>query len=143
MMKTALLGMMIAGLAGFAPTARAAENNAVTLQGEVLDMSCYAMQGAHGKKHAMCARACLAGGAPAGLLTADGGVYLLVDNHTDKKPYQKLRTLGGEEATVTGRLFKRGGIPIIAVDAVAKGAASSPAPKADATQSPMQNFGSH
>lgn len=141
-MKTALLGMMIAGLAGFAPAARAAGGNAVTLQGEVLDMSCYAMQGASGKKHAMCARACLAGGAPAGLLTADGSVYLLVDNHADKKPYQKLRTLGGDEVTVTGRLFKRGGIPIVAVDGVEKGAASPSAPKAGA-QSPMQDFGSH
>lgn len=141
-MKTALLGMMIAGLAGFAPTARAAEENAVTLQGEVLDMSCYAMQGANGKKHAMCARTCLAGGAPAGLLTADGSVYLLVDNHANKKPYQKLRTLGGEEVTVTGRLFKRGGIPIVAVDGVEKNTAPSSAPKADAP-TPMQNFGSH
>lgn len=138
----ALLGAFLIGAAAFTRhAATAAETQAATFQGEVVDLSCYTLQEARGQKHAMCARSCLAGGAPAGLLTASGEVFLLVDNHRDKGVYAKLKRLGGAQATVTGKLFRRGGIPIIAVDQVAA-VETQASEKAAAPVSPMQNFGS-
>lgn len=115
-----LVGLLALGLLSVsaAPRAGGAHPNAeaaVTVQGEVLDMACYGMHEAKGKEHARCAKACLLGGAPAGLLSADGRLYLLVDDHKNKKPLELLRKLGGEKAKVTGTLVERGGVSFLSV----------------------------
>ena len=44
-----------------------------TVQGEIIDMACWAAHGGGGAKHKGCAFKCITkDGAPAGLLTADG-----------------------------------------------------------------------
>ncbi|MDE2291599.1 MAG: hypothetical protein KGL53_05905 [Elusimicrobia bacterium] len=138
-MKRSLLTAVVSLLAA-AAWAAAPAGEPVSLRGEVLDMSCYAAQGAHGKKHAACAKACLLHGAPAGLLTEDGAVYLLVDDHKRMKPYKMLRYLAGKEASVTGTLYRRGGIPIVAVHAVSEGASAAPMKTEEAA--PMKDMGS-
>ncbi len=45
--------------------------------GEVLDMACYIDHAARGEGHRACARSCIQGGTPIGLLTSKGKVYLL------------------------------------------------------------------
>ena len=62
-----------------------------TLQGEILDMSCYIGEEAHGAKHKGCAVKCLKSGASMGLLTSDGQVYLLVEDHGAAKVYSQLK----------------------------------------------------
>ncbi|TBR24899.1 hypothetical protein EPO15_03155 [bacterium] len=102
-------------------SATAAKGETVTLKGEVLDLACYMAHEGKGEKHAKCAQACLTGGAPAGILGADGTVTLLVEDHEAKKPYKMVLELAGKQAEVTGKKFTRGGLTGVVVSAVKKG----------------------
>lgn len=99
----------------------AAAGETVTLKGEVLDMACYMSHEGMGDKHAKCAKTCLLGGAPAGILGSDGTVTLLVEDHGAKKPYKALLELAGQKAEVTGKRYTRGGLTAVVVSAVKKG----------------------
>ena len=55
-----------------------AEAKPLTLTGEVVDVSCYTQLGKRGEGHKACGIACVASGSPAGLLTAEGTLYLLM-----------------------------------------------------------------
>jgi hypothetical protein len=57
----------------------------VTLVGEIIDVSCYLQLGKHGAKHRDCGQKCLKNGAPIGLLTKDGKVYMLIDEEHDPR----------------------------------------------------------
>ena len=48
---------------------------------------------------------------PIGLLTDDGKVYLLLEDHADEEPYEKARKLAGERAKVQGKQFSERGLP--------------------------------
>jgi hypothetical protein len=56
-----------------------------TLVGEVVEFSCYLQIGKHGEKHRSCAQKCLTNGAPIGLLTKDGTVYMLMEEEHDPR----------------------------------------------------------
>lgn len=55
-----------------------AEAMPITLTGEVVDVSCYTQLGKRGEAHKPCGTLCVANGAPAGLLTADGTLYIIM-----------------------------------------------------------------
>lgn len=57
----------------------------VTLTGEIIDLSCYLQVGKHGEKHKSCGQKCLNNGQPIGLLTKDGGIYMLMDEEHDPR----------------------------------------------------------
>jgi hypothetical protein len=57
----------------------------VTMVGEIVDYSCYLQLGKHGAKHRDCGQKCLRNGMPAGLLTKDGTLYLLMDEEHDPR----------------------------------------------------------
>lgn len=95
-------------------TAAMQEGMAV-FQGEVLDMACYMAHEGKGKKHKKCAATCIAGGAPIGLLTKEGGVYLLVEDHENKLPYEGLKSLAAEKVRVTGEVHSRGGVQAVVI----------------------------
>lgn len=57
----------------------------VTVTGEIIDLSCYLQVGKHGEKHKSCGQKCLANGQPIGLLTKDGGLYMLMDEEHDPR----------------------------------------------------------
>jgi hypothetical protein len=57
----------------------------VTLVGEIIDFSCYLQVGKHGEKHRACGQKCVQNGQPIGLLTADGNMYLLMDEEHDPR----------------------------------------------------------
>ncbi|MHB2025260.1 MAG: hypothetical protein ACYCPQ_01275 [Elusimicrobiota bacterium] len=122
-MKKAIIPAVALALAGAigawaqAPVSSAKSSPAVTVQGEVLDLSCYLSKGYHGKKHAMCARECLKGGTPAGLLTADGSIYLLAGHG---KAYSQVRKMGAETVNVTGKKVSKGGLAALLVEKVSK-----------------------
>lgn len=86
-----------------------------TLQGEVLDMVCYMSSEAHGEKHKSCALSCLKRGNPMGLLTTDGKVVLLVEDHGAAKAFEDLKAKGGDTVSVTGAMFERGGLAALQV----------------------------
>jgi len=86
-----------------------------TVKGELLDLDCYMASGAHGNDHKSCADMCITGGAPMGILTSDGKVYLLVAGHNKKEPYEELKKHAGEEVTVKGTASEKDGIKGIVV----------------------------
>jgi len=84
----------------------------VTVTGEVLDMACYIDHGAHGEKHAGCAKTCIESGLPVGIKSADGKVYLVIGEH---KPINKeLAQYAAKTITVKGKLVERDGFKMIA-----------------------------
>ena len=94
------------------------EKKSMTISGEVLDMACYSASGASGEGHKSCAAACIKGGSPMGVLTSDGKVYLLVENHDKKDAYAEAQKHAGEQITATGTFSDRGGIKTLIVDEV-------------------------
>lgn len=102
---------------------RGAGGKEVAVMGELVDMACFMAHEGRGAKHAKCAKACVLGGAPLGIVTADGKVYLLVEDHSSakaKKPFAQARELVAETATVKGAAYERGGVQAIVVESVSK-----------------------
>jgi hypothetical protein len=54
------------------------KGKAETVQGEVVDVSCYLQLGKTGPKHADCGGKCVRNGQPIGLLTSDKQLYLVI-----------------------------------------------------------------
>lgn len=57
----------------------------VTVVGEVIDFSCYVQLGKHGDKHRSCGQKCVQNGQPAGLLTKEGTLYMLMPEEHDPR----------------------------------------------------------
>lgn len=99
---------------------------AVTLTGEVVDLSCYLQLGKKGDAHKACGAKCVANGEPAGLLTKSGKVYmLLAEQHHPRRDGQvslaaEMADKMGQTITVSGMLMKKGGIPTLYMEAPEK-----------------------
>ena len=112
-----LLSLIAAGAAfALAPlAARAADmakaGDTTTVTGEVLDMACYLDHGAHGDKHADCAKMCISSGLPVGIKSADGTVYLLIGEH--KPANAMLADYAAKTVTVRGKLATRDGMNLL------------------------------
>ena len=94
------------------------EEKASVVKGEVLDLSCYMGHGGQGEGHAGCAAKCLQGGAPMGLLSTDGAVYLLFADHSDASAYEKTKGFAGKNVEVTGEVATKGTLKGITVHGV-------------------------
>jgi len=95
----------------------------ITVKGELVDMACYIAHEGKGAKHADCGKMCVLGGSPLGILTSDGAVYLLVEDHSSaksKKPFSEAKKLVAETVTIKGDMYQRGGVQAIVVESVAK-----------------------
>ena len=57
----------------------------ISVVGEIVDFSCYIQLGKHGDKHRSCGQKCVANGQPIGLLTRDGGLYMLMPEEHDPR----------------------------------------------------------
>jgi hypothetical protein len=57
----------------------------VTRVGEIVDFSCYLQLGKHGEKHRSCGQKCVQNNQPAGLLTSDGTLYMLMPEEHDPR----------------------------------------------------------
>ena len=113
-MKKMLSLTVVALLAGLG-FAAVAEHHEGSWTGEVVDLACYVGQGAKGADHAGCAKACVKGGQPMGLLTDDGTLVLLAADHKNGEPYEALKDLAGEQAEVTGDLAEKDGMKGVTV----------------------------
>ena len=58
---------------------------ATTVTGEIVEFSCYLQLGKHGEKHRACGQKCINSGQPVGLLTADGSLYMLMEEEHDPR----------------------------------------------------------
>ena len=112
-MKRTLTALAVfALLVAAAPIAGA---DAGTWSGEVLDLACYVAQDAKGEDHAGCAKNCVKGGQPMGLLAEDGTVVLLAADHSDGAPYEALKDWAGEMVEISGELTERDGVKVVKV----------------------------
>ncbi|PIP82167.1 MAG: hypothetical protein CO113_14945 [Elusimicrobia bacterium CG_4_9_14_3_um_filter_62_55] len=59
---------------------------------------------AKGKKHASCAKSCvLDKGLPIGLLTEEGKVFMLIEDHGAAKAYKQVKQLAAEQVEIRGK----------------------------------------
>ncbi len=101
-------------IAGIIPSpARAQED--VTVQGEILDMTCYLHKGSKGRRHRACAEMCAEKGLPIGILTDADEVFLLIEDHDDPAPYAAAAKLAGHKAALKGKKYAKGGVAAIMV----------------------------
>jgi hypothetical protein len=87
----------------------------IAVSGEIVDLACYLSKGSRGMQHKACAQLCAKKGLPIGVLTPEGDVFLLIEDHDNPDPYQKLKKLAGENADVKGKRFSKGGVASILV----------------------------
>lgn len=97
------------------PVARVAAQEAATVSGEIVDLACYLSKGSKGKRHKQCAQLCAKKGLPIGVLTDNGDVYLLIEDHDDPAPYDAAKALAGERATISGKTYTKGGVQSLLV----------------------------
>lgn len=105
----AVVALFVAGVS----LLRAAEGAAGSWTGEVIDVTCYATNGAKGADHMECGAKCVKSGLPVGLLV-DGTTYLLISS--DHKPLnEKLAAHVGHTITVNGTKHESAGANVIVV----------------------------
>ena len=110
---SALMGILFLSLVSFVY-----KDDSKTVTGEILDMKCYMTSGAHGDGHKDCSATCIKGGAPMGVLTDDGKVYLLIAGK-DNTAYDDAKNQhAGEKVTVTGTMSEKGGMQALIVTEV-------------------------
>jgi hypothetical protein len=90
----------------------------MTVRGEILDMACYVSHEAKGPDHAACAKRCVKGGQPMGLLAEDGTVYLLYASHDDASAFEQAKEHAGTKVEITGVGATQAGIKGIEVHGV-------------------------
>ena len=90
----------------------------MTVRGEILDMACYVSHEAKGPDHADCAKRCVMGGQPMGLLAEDGKVYLLYASHKDGSAFEQAKEHAGQQVEITGVAATQAGIKGLEVHGV-------------------------
>src|SRR5699024_4336837 len=116
-LKSNLMGLLFTGILMLFTTTSFAQE-AQTIKCEVLDMSCYMSHGATGAGHQACAQRCLDNGLPAGILTEDGQVYLLVEDHKKAAAYDKIIKHAADMVKVTGEVVNKNGVRSLIVESV-------------------------
>lgn len=113
-----VVSSLAVALLGIVPAVSADElayENEVTVRGEILDLTCYLVDGKKGSGHRACAKLCAKKGLPMGLLTDSGEVFLLIEDHDDPDPYDNLKSLAGTDVEVKGVKFSRDGMSSLMV----------------------------
>ncbi len=96
---------------------------ALSVTGEVVDLSCYIQLGKRGDGHKACGAKCVTNGAPVGIVTKENKVYMLVaEQHHPRRDGQlgfakEYAEKMGTTITVNGMLSEFGGIPTLFVEA--------------------------
>lgn len=107
--------LLLASATGRVPTGWAAD----TISGEVVDLACYlhdpSMKGA---SHRKCAETCAKKKIPMGILTDDGKVFVLLEDHDNPKAYGDALAKAAQEITVEGQKVAQGGVNGVVVEAV-------------------------
>jgi len=89
-----------------------------TITGEVVDLTCYLRApGVTGPAHQKCASTC-AKKCPMGIVSKDGKVVLLLEDHDAPKPYADAISRVAQTIAVEGDAVTQGGLPGIVVEAV-------------------------
>lgn len=91
-----------------------------SVTGEVIDLSCYLHhpETSKGSTHRKCAETCAKKGLPMGVLSEDGSVVLLLEDHANPKAYADAIAKAAQSITVEGTKVSQGGLPGIVVEGV-------------------------
>ena len=109
------LGLLTSSILGGASVAHAMD----TISGEVVDLACYLHDPSmKGLGHRKCAETCAKKGIPMGILTSDGKVFLLLEDHDRPKPYADALAKAAQSITVEGEKVEQGGVNGVVVEAV-------------------------
>lgn len=87
----------------------------LTLEGEIVDSWCWAMEGKTGPEHQQCARNCLSNGNPPVLVTADGTAWLLIPAYDHIPVLDAAKRRAGEPVVLVGNPYRKGGMNILAI----------------------------
>jgi hypothetical protein len=114
----------------------------VKLRGEIVDYFCYIQKGATGIEHKDCGTRCVAGDICMGLLTTDGDLYMISQDHMramdpagyreTPNPFDKARGLMAWTVDLVGHAMERKGqriVEIVAVSPVSGPVSSAPPAK--------------
>ncbi len=115
---TWVVAIALLGLGLSLPSSTGAQEENVTVQGEVVDMACYMAKGSRGTAHKACAQMCAKRGVPIGVLTDAGDLYLLLDDHNNPDPYEAAKKAAGERIEVAGKKISKQGVSSIVVGSV-------------------------
>ena len=118
---------MVAAISGL--VAQQHRQKPQTISGEVVCLSCYLTHGAKGESHTKCAVACVNKGLPMGILTKDGKLFVVLEDHANADAYQQLKKFAAKTVTVRGVIATRNGISGIAVEKVSTAVSSSHDPR--------------
>src|SRR3954454_14847235 len=95
--------------------ARAAD----TVSGEVVDLACYLHDPSmKGPSHKKCAETCAKKKIPMGVLTDDGKVFVLLEDHDNPKGYAAALAKAAQKVTVEGQKVAQGGVNGVVVQSV-------------------------
>lgn len=91
-----------------------------TVTGEIVDLSCYLSHPntSVGASHRKCAQTCAKKGLPMGVLSEDGAVLLLLEDHANPKAYASAIEKAAETITIEGTKVTEGGLPGIVVEEI-------------------------
>jgi hypothetical protein len=95
---------LVAGLLTTGLALGAEAQDALTVRGEIVEVSCYTKLGidkSTGAAHAACAKECVAKGQPLAILTDGEGLLKITGDYAANK-YAKLATYIGRQVEVTG-----------------------------------------
>jgi hypothetical protein len=88
-----------------------------TLEGELVDLSCYLDHGARGEHHKACGTSCALKGLPIALLDKDNKITIVVGVH-DRPMNNELADKMGTTVRLTGKVVSRDGMQMIEVSNV-------------------------
>ena len=103
-------------ISGFSISAPSTSTKGTSFEGEIVDVGCYVGLQQKENHQGKCTKSCLLDGTPVGLATPDGTLYLLLENSTDRKPYQLAKQTSSQKVRIFGRTYTRGGMQVLTVD---------------------------
>ena len=111
-----LVLLLCVTLAMFAAETRPKE---ISVKGYVLDSACAFTKGLKKPVSAECATACAKAGSPLVILSSAGAIYWpIADTTPSTSQNDKLLPFAGQNVTVTGRIFERGGSKAIVISKI-------------------------
>jgi len=110
LLKVSAIMLALGVAVGLRSLSVAAEEEAKTIKGEIVDLMCYLDHGAKGEKHKGCAEKCIKSGGPVGILSGED-LYLVIGDH--KPMNEELAPKAAQTITLRGKVVERHGVKMI------------------------------
>ena len=110
LLKFSGISLALTATLGMQTLSFAAEKEAQSIKGEIVDLMCYLDHGAKGEGHKGCAQTCIKKGGPVGLLSGEQ-LYLVVGDHAPMN--EELAAKAAQTITLKGIVVEKNGIKMI------------------------------